>query len=159
MQEKLTELEEIAKRLALSGNWEKESIEINKKILEIDSCHSSANTRLAKCLVELNDIDGAIEIYKKVLAFDPTNKIAENQLIRYEAHDELNQMIALEKLEEEKRKKLKERYSKISGSIKSYSSEYDDPVDIDSENELEEMQQLAIHDEMDIPYNWSGEGY
>lgn len=186
MEKTFTELEKEARRLATNGNWNEEAIEINKKIIEIDSKHSAAYTRLAKCLIELNDIDNAILLYKKVLTFDSENSIARNKLIYYGADDQLNELIAKRKLEERIRaqearertqkileaeyQKWKEKNSVYSENIdddydyhENYEEEWeqepiDDPIE-EAENYERELDQLAIHDEMIIPYDWSGEEY
>ncbi|MDA8139273.1 MAG: hypothetical protein M0036_11535 [Desulfobacteraceae bacterium] len=45
-------LRERAKKLALSGNWGDEAIDINTKMIELDDRAADAYTRLAKCFIE-----------------------------------------------------------------------------------------------------------
>lgn len=65
-----------AESLALSGNWDQEAIEINTKILEINERDSGAHTRLANCFKIKGEYFTAYGIYRNVLTYDPTNRIA-----------------------------------------------------------------------------------
>jgi tetratricopeptide (TPR) repeat protein len=69
-----------AETLALSGQWGKESIAVNTQILEIDEHVSAAYTRLARCFLEQKNYLAAQDMYTQVLAFDPKNTIALNNL-------------------------------------------------------------------------------
>lgn len=76
----LNYLNDTAKSMTTTGNWGKDAIEINKKIIEINSSDTSAYTRLGKCYMLQNDIPSAISMYKEALKLDNKNMIAINNL-------------------------------------------------------------------------------
>lgn len=78
-----------AKELALKNNWGKDAVEVNKKIIELDTTCSGAYTRLAKCYLKLKDEDSAVKLWEQLLEFDPDNTIAINRLIEYGTYGEI----------------------------------------------------------------------
>lgn len=73
-----------AEQLVRENNWSSKAIELNTRILELDDRVSGAYTRLAKCFREQGKYEAAREMYRQVLTFDPTNRIAGNSLIELE---------------------------------------------------------------------------
>lgn len=67
---------------ALSGNWQK-AIEINKKLLQIDSEDVDALTRLARAYAEAENIKKAKETTTRALKIDPLNIIAQKQSLKW----------------------------------------------------------------------------
>jgi tetratricopeptide (TPR) repeat protein len=72
------ELNVIAMDLVSNNQWDDTAIDVNKKMIGKKSKDHSAHTRLAKCLLVKGDRQGAYDIYKKVLEFDPKNTISYN---------------------------------------------------------------------------------
>lgn len=69
------DLEEQAIKSALNQNWLK-AIEINKKIIKNSPKNIPALNRLGRAFWELDKIEEADKIYKKVIKIDPFNPIA-----------------------------------------------------------------------------------
>lgn len=65
--------------LALKYQW-KDAIKVNKLILKEDNLNIEALNRLARAYLEIEDIKRAINISKKVLKIEPSNKIAEKSI-------------------------------------------------------------------------------
>jgi len=104
------ELNTIAEKLVLNNRWDDTAIDVNKKIIGKKSKNHAAHTRLAKCLLVKGDRQGAYNLYKKVLEFDPNNTISWNfvkfeefSVRREEKRKENNERIVKEL--DEKRKK------------------------------------------------------
>jgi tetratricopeptide (TPR) repeat protein len=93
-----------AESLALAGEWGNTAIEINRRILEIDDHAAGAYTRLARCFREQGRLAAAREMYTQVLAFDPQNRIARNNLAKIEKEigraDELSGVSSLGSFDE-----------------------------------------------------------
>lgn len=79
MEENLTRK---AINLALKCQW-KDVIKINKLILKEDNLDTEALNRLARAYFETGNIKKAINISKKVLKIEPSNKIAEKSIEKY----------------------------------------------------------------------------
>ena len=69
-----------SKALADGGRWDDEAIGVNTRILELDDRIAVAYTRLGRCFQVRRNWLAARSMYQQVLAFDPTNLIASNQL-------------------------------------------------------------------------------
>jgi tetratricopeptide (TPR) repeat protein len=80
----LENLREKAKQLALSDEWGPQAIAINTQMIELDEHAADAYTRLAKCFLAQNKIIAAYDMYKQVLEFDPKNRIAANNVQKFE---------------------------------------------------------------------------
>jgi tetratricopeptide (TPR) repeat protein len=79
----MNELHDLVKRaeaLALGGKWDEEAIGVNTRILELDDRVPGAYTRLARCFKVQGNWLAARSMYRQVLAFDSSNRIASNQL-------------------------------------------------------------------------------
>lgn len=98
----LDDLKERAKDLAVKNNWGEEAVEVNRKIIELDSTCSGAYTRLAKCYVKLGDEDTAVKLWEQLLEFDPENTIAINRLIEHGIYGEIVRKKKQRELEESK---------------------------------------------------------
>ncbi len=72
---------EEAVELAKLGCWE-EAVVVNQGIIEATPGDVSAYNRLGKALVELGEIDKAIDAYNNSLKLEPTNSIARKNLAR-----------------------------------------------------------------------------
>ena len=97
------ELNTIAEKLVFNNLWDDTAIDINKRIIGKRSKNHAAYTRLAKCLLVKGDRQGAYNLYKKVLEFDPNNTISWNyvkfeefSVRREEKRRENNERIAKE---------------------------------------------------------------
>lgn len=80
MLELLTQLIKKARELAADNNWGEESLDVNQRILKLDSKVVEAYTRLGKCFKEMNEFDIAFEMYIKALELEPNNTIAKNNI-------------------------------------------------------------------------------
>lgn len=69
----------LAIQAALSNNWDK-AIEINKSILKENPEDINSMNRLAFALIQMQKIDEAKKIYKKILIIDKYNSIAQKNL-------------------------------------------------------------------------------
>lgn len=116
----LNELNRIAIELATKNQWDDEAIEVNKKIIAKESEDHAAYTRIAKCLLEKGDELGAYKIYKKVLEFDPDNRISLNFV--KEAELLVRKEKEKKRCEEKKAKELDEK-RKYDEKVKSMISE------------------------------------
>lgn len=67
--------------LAMQGRWE-ESIKVNQEILRMFPDDPEANNRVGNALSELNRISEAVEAYERTLSAQPTNVIAQRNLVR-----------------------------------------------------------------------------
>lgn len=65
--------------LALKCQW-KDAIKVNKLILKNDSLDIEALNRLSRAYFETGDVKKAINVCKKVLKIEPSNKIAEKTI-------------------------------------------------------------------------------
>lgn len=74
---------EEARKHAIAGEWE-DAAEMNRKILESTPRDIEAMNRLGKSLMELGDLDEAIEVYRQALALDASNVIAQRNAARLE---------------------------------------------------------------------------
>lgn len=74
---------EEARKHAIAGEWE-DAAEMNRKILESTPRDIEALNRLGKALMELGNLDDAIEIYRQSLALDSSNVIAQRNAARLE---------------------------------------------------------------------------
>lgn len=81
----LEELKERSKNLAINKVWGVKAIEINERIIELDTRYSDAYTRLAKCYILIGDRVKAIKLYEQVLKFDEKNNIARNGIQRLDS--------------------------------------------------------------------------
>lgn len=77
---------EQAIRLAMENRWE-EAVAVNRSIIELFSPDVDAYNRLGKALTELGRYAEAKEAYRKALAMDPMNRIAEKNLQRLDSVD------------------------------------------------------------------------
>lgn len=75
------DIEEQAIKAALNQNWLK-AVEINKKILKINSKNVPALNRLGRAFWELGKVEEANRTYKKVIEIDPFNPIANKNFKR-----------------------------------------------------------------------------
>jgi tetratricopeptide (TPR) repeat protein len=83
----MSELRALVRRaeiLALAGAWDDESIRVNTRILELDDHVAGAYTRLARCFRAQGNWLAARSMYQQVLAFNPSSRIASNQLVAIE---------------------------------------------------------------------------
>ncbi len=78
--DELRDLVRRAEALALADTWGDEAIRLNTRILELDDRVAGAYTRLARCFKGQGNWLAARSMYRQVLAFDPSNRIASNQL-------------------------------------------------------------------------------
>ncbi len=76
-------LAEDAHKRAVAGDWEG-AAEINRQILGASPRDVEAMNRLGKALVEIGDLDQAIEVYRQALSFDSSNVIAQRNAGRLE---------------------------------------------------------------------------
>lgn len=74
------EISKLARKYAQQGKWDKDAIEVNLRLIKFDNKCSAAYTRLAKCYELMSNYVGALEMYSKVLEFDPNNRIALNHI-------------------------------------------------------------------------------
>lgn len=65
--------------LALKCRW-KEAISVNKLILKEDNLNIEALNRLARAYLETGDVKKSINVSKKVLKVEPSNKIAKKSI-------------------------------------------------------------------------------
>ncbi|WBW97081.1 tetratricopeptide repeat protein [Oceanirhabdus sp. W0125-5] len=146
----LNELKEKAKQLVLKNNWGEESIEVNKKIIELDSKCSAAYTRLVKCYIQKGNIETAVKLCEQVLEFDPKNNIAINRLIEYGNY--------VEKIKEKKRqeKALTNQVTQNELKIKeskndeiSFKYDYEDEEGYEEEDE----ENFSLDEEIDLDYD------
>lgn len=91
--ENLEQLISRAAELALAGNWGEEAIQLNTHILELDDKIAGSYTRLARCFKEQGNPLGAREMYLQVLAFQPENRIALNNLSCLEKELRIKELI------------------------------------------------------------------
>jgi tetratricopeptide (TPR) repeat protein len=73
-------LQRQADQLAGMGDWGPGAEDVNRRLLELDPQRKVAMTRLARCLREKGDAQGAEALYVEILAVDPANVIASNFL-------------------------------------------------------------------------------
>jgi hypothetical protein len=78
--EEVSALERLAKKLAQRGDWGADAEAVNSRLIEVAPRRTPAYTRLARCLRERGDMEGAEALYREVLQIDPTNPIANNFL-------------------------------------------------------------------------------
>jgi hypothetical protein len=83
--EDVSAFERLAERLAQRGDWGPDAETVNRRLIEAAPQQLVAYTRLARCLRERGDIEGAEALYRQVLQIDPTNAIAKNYLNRTQA--------------------------------------------------------------------------
>ncbi|KGK86592.1 tetratricopeptide repeat protein [Clostridium sp. HMP27] len=107
----LSELNEIAKELASNNQWDDTAINVNKRIISKKSNSNAAYTRIAKCLLLKGDREGAYDIYKKVLEFDPNNTISSN-FVNAEDFSARQEQAKLEKEQKAASKKVTKRQKK-----------------------------------------------
>lgn len=74
---------EDARKSAISGDWQA-AAGINRQILEASPRDVEAMNRLGKALVELGNMDEALEVYRQALALDSSNVIAQRNAGRLE---------------------------------------------------------------------------
>lgn len=74
-----TLLAQLAIQAALSANW-KEAIEINEKIVKLDTSDIEALNRLAHAYICLGKKEKAKNLYQKILEMDPYNIIASKNM-------------------------------------------------------------------------------
>lgn len=74
-QDSTAPLHQQAIQKALSANW-KEALEINNRIIALDSDNVGAINRAARCHFELGDLSKSKKLYEKALNYDPYNQIA-----------------------------------------------------------------------------------
>lgn len=77
--------------LAQAGEWGPKAEAINTRLIELAPSWTVAYTRLAKCLSERGDMEGAQRMYRRVLAIDPDNVIAKNHF--RQTHGERSTML------------------------------------------------------------------
>ncbi|MHB8393253.1 MAG: tetratricopeptide repeat protein [Candidatus Dormibacteria bacterium] len=77
---------EEAIQLALAFRWA-DAAALNRELLERFGPDEDAQNRLGKALMELGQIDDALEAYRQTIALDPTNQIARRQLSKLQEHD------------------------------------------------------------------------
>src|SRR6266566_649107 len=75
-------LERLAAQLASRGDWGLDAEAINRRLVKLAPRRTAAYTRLARCLRERGDVEGAQALYRQVLKLDPNNQIAGNYLNR-----------------------------------------------------------------------------
>lgn len=76
-------LSDLAIQNAIKLNWQS-AVDINLEILKDDPENIEALNRLAQAYLQLENIQEAIKIYKKVLKIDRLNRIAKKNLARIE---------------------------------------------------------------------------
>ncbi len=74
---------EEARKLAIAGEWQS-AIDVNRLILEAAPRDVEAMNRLGKALMELGNLDEAIDVYRQALALDSSNVIAQRNAGRLE---------------------------------------------------------------------------
>jgi tetratricopeptide (TPR) repeat protein len=82
MDSEIAALEGLARELARLGDWGANAEAVNRRLIELAPRRTPAYTRLAKCLKERGDTEGAEALYSRVLEIDPTNLAAKNGLRR-----------------------------------------------------------------------------
>jgi tetratricopeptide repeat protein len=74
---------EEARKFAISGDWGA-AAEVNRTILEAAPRDIDAMNRLGKSLMEMGNLDEALEVYRQAIAIDPSNVIAQRNAGRIE---------------------------------------------------------------------------
>jgi len=74
---------EEARKFAISGDWVA-AAEANRAILEAAPRDIDAMNRLGKSLMEMGNLDDALEVYRQAIAIDPSNVIAQRNAGRLE---------------------------------------------------------------------------
>jgi hypothetical protein len=74
---------EEARKFAISGDWGA-AAEVNRAILEAAPRDIDAMNRLGKSLMEMGNLDEALEVYRQAIAIDPSNVIAQRNAGRIE---------------------------------------------------------------------------
>jgi len=154
----LNELKEKAKQLVLNNNWGEEAIEVNKKIIELDSTCSGAYTRLVKCYIQMGDIETAVKLCEQVLDFDPKNNIAINRLIEYGNYVEKIKQKKQQEIELKRQKANEEKNINQDKIVKSKHKEIsfrDDFEDDYEEEDDDDVEKFSLDEKIDLDYDES----
>ncbi|MGA7672423.1 MAG: tetratricopeptide repeat protein [Nitrolancea sp.] len=76
-------LAEEARKHAIDGDWQA-AADVNRKILEASARDVEAMNRLGKALMEIGNLDDAIDVYRQALSLDSSNVIAQRNAGRLE---------------------------------------------------------------------------
>ncbi len=74
---------EEARKFAIAGEWDS-AANMNRQILEVSPRDVEALNRLGKALMEIGNLDEAIEVYRQALSLDSSNVIAQRNAGRLE---------------------------------------------------------------------------
>ena len=74
---------EEARKFAIAGDWESAAA-VNRVILESAPRDIDAMNRLGKALMEMGNLDEALEVYRQAIVVDPSNVIAQRNAGRIE---------------------------------------------------------------------------
>lgn len=83
----IKKLEDYAKVFINKGDWGKEAIIINKKIISIDSNNIAAYARLGRCYKEEGKNKLAITVFKKALKISPESTVVKSMLLNTPLED------------------------------------------------------------------------
>lgn len=81
----MSSLDEQAIQAALSGKWS-EAVDLNQKIIAIDTSNIDAMNRLAYAYAKCGDYKEACELYQKVLKVDSYNPLATKNLAKFKQY-------------------------------------------------------------------------
>lgn len=77
---------EEAIQLALAFRWA-EAAALNRDLLQRFGPDEDAQNRLGKALMELGQVEDAVEAYRQTISLNPTNQIARRQLVKLQDQD------------------------------------------------------------------------